>query len=90
MHCSFFHGLCKYNVERSEIWIGKLGLAPSQKKDKKNRKDTKPVFKTQMWILWMLSLPPLKQVEFLYSRHERVFMLLLFIQFLLEASWGDV
>ncbi|CAJ1359065.1 unnamed protein product [Effrenium voratum] len=31
-----------------------------------------------------------QEVEFLYSRHERVFMLLLFIQFLLESLYAAV
>ena len=65
--------------------IGKLGLA-----QEKDRKDTEPVFKLRCGSCGCPFPPLFVKVEFLYSRHERVFMLLLFIQFLLEVSWGDV
>lgn len=52
------------------------------------------MYSISYFLMYLMYIVPLHsflsldvlQVEFLYSRHERVFMLLLFIQFLLEAT----
>ena len=60
---------------------------PTGTRYKKARPDTPPIDRlAREWISWDPAL--LIQIERIYSRHERVFIVLLFTQFLLENSFN--
>jgi hypothetical protein len=60
---------------------------PAGKRYKKARPETPPGDRlAREWVAWDPEL--LVQVERLYSRHERVFLILIFLQFLLENSFN--